>query len=115
VGLDVHLTIDTYAGINGKERLSLYDANITHNLTDMAAAAGIYKACWRPEEIGAKKAGEIIEILENGLDDMKHWPDFFKQFDSPNGWGTYEHFVPWVSDYLDACKRHPRADISVSR
>jgi hypothetical protein len=98
-----------------EEQEMLYDANITHNLGKMAAKAGIYKALWRPEEIGAKYAKDIIEIVEKGLADLKARPEYFEQFNSPNGWGMYEHFVPFVSDYLDALKENPDAEIHISR
>ena len=93
----------------------VFDANITHNLNKMADEAGIYEACWRPEEIGATKASDIIPILEKGFEDMKARPEHFKQFDSENGWGLYIHFLPWVEKYLEACKTYPEAEISVSR
>ena len=38
-----------------------YSSNITHNLGAMAREAGIYEACWRPEEIGITKAAQLIE------------------------------------------------------
>lgn len=100
---------------NEFETTCVYDANITHNLGKMASEAGIYKACWRPEEINATKAGDIILILEKGIKDMKKRPDFYKQFDAENGWGTYKDFIPWLEDYLDACKKYPDAIIEVSR
>ena len=93
----------------------LYWTNITHNLGEMADKAGIYKALWRPEEIGAKYAKDIIEIVEKGLSDLKSRPEYFKQFNSSNGWGMYEHFVPFVAKYLDALKEYPKAKISISR
>jgi len=93
----------------------VFDANITHNLGEMAFKAGIYKACWRPEEIGATKASDIIEILTKGLEDMKARPEYFKNFDSDNGWGTYKDFLPWVESYLKACREYPEAIIIVSR
>jgi hypothetical protein len=96
-------------------KTEVFEANITHNLGKMADAAGVYYACWRPEEIGIKTAGEIIPILEKGIADMKERPDFFKQYDSPNGWGTYINFLPWLEKYLAACKENPDAEISVSR
>ena len=97
------------------DRGILYDSNITHNLTEMAEEAGIYEACWRPEEIGATKAKDIIGKLALGLDLMKRDPERFKKFDSPNGWGKYENFVPWVEKYLKACEENPDATIEVSR
>lgn len=93
----------------------VYTANITHNLNKMADAAGIYKYLWRPDELGIKKAQELIGPLTDGLADLKARPEFFKQFNAPNGWGMYEHFVPFVEKYLAACKENPDADIQISR
>jgi hypothetical protein len=99
----------------GRDGRYLYDANITHNLNKMADKAGIYDALWRPEEIGAKYAKDIIEIVEKGLADLKARPEYFEQFNSSNGWGMYEHFVPFVEKYLEACKKYPDSEILVSR
>ena len=93
----------------------LYNSNITHNLSAMAAEAGIYEACWRPEEIGVTRAKDIIESLSLAIDLMEKDPERFKRFNSPNGWGTYDNFLRWVKDYLYACKNNPDAIIKVSR
>lgn len=92
-----------------------YDANITHNLGAMANEAGIYKACWRPEEIGITKSGQLIDPLRAGLELMESDPPRFKKHDDDNGWGTYEQFVPWVKGYLAACEEHPEANVMASR
>jgi hypothetical protein len=42
----------------------VYSDNITHNLGEMADAAGIYKALWRPEEIGITKAAELVPAVQ---------------------------------------------------
>ena len=113
----------------------LYDANITHNLGEMAREAGIYEALWRPHrlvegyDIDEKnhtaewefensvkiKAKDIIEIIEKGLNELKAKPEYFKQFDSPNGWGIYDHFVPFVEKYLKALKKYPEAIVKTCR
>lgn len=93
----------------------VFCANITHNLNKMATAAGIYNCLWRPEEIGIKVAGELIEPLKIGLQKLKDNPEYFKQFNPPNNWGTYDYFVPWVEKYLQACIDNPDAEIRVSR
>jgi len=93
----------------------LYDTNITHNLTEMAKHAGLYEVLWRPELINAKYAKDIIELVEEGLKVLKSEPDFFKQFNSKNGWGLYEHFVTFVSKYLEALKKYPEATLIISR
>jgi hypothetical protein len=118
-----------------KETEILYDANITHNLNVMAEKAGIYEALWRPyqlkedynipegdnvgefnfEEENTVIAKEIIPVIEKGLKDLKERPEYFEQFNSPNGWGMYHNFVPWVERYLEALKEYPKAKVEVSR
>ena len=93
----------------------LHSNNITHNLGEMADEAGIYYACWRPDEIGAVYAKDISPILEKGLELLKSDPERFEKFNSPNGWGLYEHFVPFVEEYLSACQKYPEAKIDVCR
>jgi hypothetical protein len=95
--------------------VDVFDANITHNLNKMAEAAGIYEHLWRPDEIGATHARELIEPLEKGLQLLRDKPEWFRQFNSPNGWGVYENFIPFVEKYLEACKRYPGATVIVSR
>lgn len=93
----------------------VYRANITHNLIKMAGAADLYEAIWQPFELGAIKASDIIPLLENGLHELKSKPDYFNKFNSSNGWGMYHNFVPFVEQYLAACKSNPDAVIHVSR
>lgn len=94
---------------------SSFSSNITHNLNTMAGEAGIYEACWRPEEIGVTTAAQLIPILEKGLALLKSDPKRFEKFNASNGWGKYEYFVPWVEKYLNACRQYPDHTISVSR
>ena len=92
----------------------VFDRNITHNLAEMAGEAGIYEALWRPREHGYTKAIQIIPILKEGLTKLKQNPTFYKKFDSPNGYGLYIHFVPFVEAVLEACEEYPDADIEAS-
>ena len=93
----------------------LYTSNITHNLNAMADAAGIYEALWRPEEINCVYAKDIIPILTDGLSKLKSDPKKYKEFNSPNGWGMYENFVPFIEKYLIACNKYPESIIEISR
>lgn len=140
MSLDVYLSRKKWISYDAgktltKEEEIVYSANITHNLGKMAAEAGIYEALWRPhrlkesynipeddhqaewkfEEENVTTAKEIIPLLENGLADLKTRPEHFEKFNSPNGWGMYEHFVPFVEKYLEACKEYPDTIIEVSR
>lgn len=94
---------------------SVYTANITHNLNKMAEEAGLYKFLWRPDEIEITKASQLIEPLENGLQELKSRPGYYKIFNPENGWGTYDGLVKFVENYLQACKEYPEAEVSVWR
>jgi len=118
MSLDVYLYNSTdcpHCGKLVKGSNKEYDANITHNLGEMASKAGIYYALWRPEEIGIMFAKDLIPYLERGLNRLKSVPDKYKKYNSPNGWGMYEHFVPFVEDYLLACRNYPDSIIETDR
>jgi hypothetical protein len=140
MSLDVYLERKKWVSYDeGKtyteETENLYSSNITHNLGEMADKAGIYEALWRPhrlredyaiaegdhnaeyefEDSVTITASEIIPLLEKGLEDLKSRPNYFKKFDSPNGWGLYVHFVPFVEKYLEACKEYPESIVEISR
>ena len=57
MSLDISLTVSR----------DVFDANITHNLTDMANAAGIYGVVWRPEENGIDCAEQLIAPLTEAI------------------------------------------------
>lgn len=59
--------------------------------------------------------GILWEYEKEGLSKLEAEPERFKKFDSPNGWGLYIHFVPFVKAVLEACEEYPDADIEVSR
>lgn len=93
----------------------IFSTNITHNLIRMAEEAGIYGAVWRPEENGIESAGQLIPILEAGIDRMLADPEKYKKHSASNGWGTYEQFLPWLRELLSACKGNPDATVRASR
>lgn len=97
------------------ETNEVYSANITHNLNKMAAAAGIYNELWRPEEVGIKIAWQLVEPLSKGYATLMAIPEYFKNFNDKNGWGTYEQFLKFIENYMIACLKYPGAEVSVSR
>jgi hypothetical protein len=109
------MSLDVYLKNSTIEDNDVYSANITHNLNAMAAEAGIYEHLWRPDEIKIVKASELIEPLSAGLKLLKSDPTRFEKHNAENGWGLYEHFVPFVEKYLTACIENPDALVSVSR
>ena len=92
-----------------------WSGNCTHNLTEMAQAAKLYKPIWRPEEVGITTAKQLIEPLEKGLKKLIEYPNKFKKYNPSNGWGSYDSFVQFVSALLLACKNNPEATIDIWR
>lgn len=106
------MSLDVSLKVDGEE---VFEANITHNLIQMAEAGGIYGVVWRPEENGVEKAADVAAVLAPGLADMLSRPAHYEQFNAPNSWGLYKHFIPWLEAYLQACNEHPYATVQVSR
>jgi hypothetical protein len=97
------------------QKVEVFDYNITHNLRKMAHEVGIDSYLWAPEMLKIKKAKQLIKPLRKGLKKLKKNPDFYKQFNPENGWGTYKGLVEFIEFYLDACIEFPKAKIKVSR
>lgn len=106
------MSLDFYLVQDNQE---VFSGNITHNLNQMAKYVGIYQVLWRPEELGISKAGGCIPLLFSGLYNLLTHRAECKKYNSPNGWGMYEHFLPFVIDVISACAEYPEADIRVSR
>lgn len=117
MSLDISLydKVCPHCGAKTDETICLFDANITHNLNKMAEAAGFYYEVWRPDDIDIEEAGDIIHALTTGIEDMEARPYYYRKYDSPNGWGTYDNFLPWLKELLEVCNKYPNAKIEVSR
>ncbi len=133
MGLSVTLYLPLDAGQEIKpdepywenEYHEFFSANTTHNLTEMADKAGLYETLWRPyklfnvtdeEEYNIEiHAEDISSKIKTGLDKLLSEPEYYKQFDSPNGWGLYVHFIKFVQNYYDACIKYPKSIVDASR
>lgn len=113
MSLDVALFIKVDTGGNDLHEIQLFDANITHNLGKMADAAGLYDALWCPDESG--HAGDILPALVKGYSELKNNPQKYNEFNSSNGWGTYDGLLSFVWRYKTACEKHPLACIWISK
>ena len=89
--------------------------NITHNLSIMAKAAGLYDVLWNPESIGITTASQLIPLLEKGIVELEANPDKYKAFNPPNKYGNYEDLVDFCKTVLQNCRENPDAVIEVSK
>ena len=94
---------------------SVFNRNITHNLSKMAHAAGLYEAIWRPEEINVYKASDLVPIIEAGLRNLINNKDELVKLSPKNGWGSYECLLDFVQEYLENCRIYPESKINVWR
>lgn len=90
---------------------TLFSANITHNLSDMADEAGLYGPLWHPKDNGIMIASQLIPLLETGISQMRDDPSRFEAFNAKNGWGLYNNFLPWLDSLLTACRAYPEAEV----
>jgi len=101
--------------------VSVFDANITHNLTKMASEVKLsngmtlYQVLWRPDESDLKYARDIADLLEEGWNILMADPERFKKFNPENGWGSYDGLEKFVYKYLEACRFNPGAELEISR
>lgn len=103
--------------------VSVYEANITHNLGAMARevivdeekSLTLYSILWRPDESGFVLASEISEYLDLGLNILLSDPEKYKRYNPDNGWGSYDGLVSFVYRYRNACWDNPDAELRVSR
>ena len=107
MGLDVYL--------KEVRPCTIWAIGITHNLTAMAEAAGLYECMWRPEEIGITLASQMVEPLELGIDALKKNKDVLETMNPENGFGSYEILLSVAQRYLAACVENPNAEVEVSR
>lgn len=107
MSLDICLLARTYNNV--------FQCNITHNLTEMAAKAGLYVVLWRPEEEEVTKAYKAIPLLEEGIRYMKANKAKLLKYNPANGWGCYDNLLKAAEDYLVACREFPNAKILVDR
>ena len=112
MSLDIYLEMKVDTGGNEPYELELAWKNITHNVSPMWSKAGCYEALY---ESHGKPASEYIEVLRAAVADMEAKPDEYKALDASNGWGRYIHALPWLQEWLEACEKHPKATIYVSR
>ena len=118
--INVPMSLDVYLTVT--KPVSVYDANITHNLGAMAREVKLsngmtlYAVLWRPDEQeGLKFAKDIAELLDEGWNILLSDPEHFKKFNPENGWGSYDGLCNFVYKYRNACWDNPDSELRVSR
>ena len=110
----LHPGVEPVTFASTEDPREVFSANITHNLGEMADAAGIYECLWHPGRLRLTRAGQLVEPLQRGLVALRADRIYFERFNARNGWGMYDHFESFVERVLAACREYPDALIRVS-
>lgn len=107
---DFDMTIDT-----GGERPATVEeiGNCTYNV------AGMFRLALDNEHgimaLDGKTGRELIPILERAVSRIRHQDNAaaYRKMNPANGWGSHEGAAETLERILAACRRHPKALLSV--
>ena len=81
----------------------------------MASECGVYPFIWRHDENKVEKASDLIDPINQALMSLGLSPEKYKNLEPKNGWGTYQNFVDFLIELVNACQAHPDATVHVWR
>lgn len=93
----------------------VFEANITHNLGEMATECGLYDVMWRPEEHGLTQCETAIPVLRKGVAELAGNRERYERFNPENGWGSYDILLRVATELLEACENIPCGTIRAMR
>lgn len=80
-------------------------ANITWNLREMIVKSTGLK--WK-NEVNNGLCKDVIPHIVDGLYELTNYPEKYKQYEAPNGWGTIEgckrFFTQIINDWNNFCE-----------
>jgi hypothetical protein len=74
--------------------------------------AGVYYAT---HETNGQKAGSISETIAKGIADMLNNKAEYIKLTPPNGWGSYNGAIDFLTALYKACDAYPNAIIGISK
>jgi len=110
VSYDVDLTIESKTIGGDVVETDVFWRNHTSNTSRMWREAGADLG-----EFHGKKAGDLTEALYDAIQEMLDDPAKYRAMEAPNGWGSYESTLGFLTAILYACCRYPDAVMGVSR
>lgn len=89
------------------------DLNITFNLGKMFSwAFGV--EYWVDEVEDILTDGVAVKLLR-AIMKMIEYKTEAETFDSPNGWGTYEHGLNFLIEFYQTCRKNPNCTIHIDK
>lgn len=92
-----------------------HDHNITHNLAPMFRAAGVdWHDYYEHDGNGGRTAAEMLPEVVLAYWRLSDDPDYYRQFNPPNGWGDLECAVEFLRRLTLDLAKHPDGIVRVS-
>ena len=98
--------------IKAKRKVTIYETNITYNLSDM------YYKCLDKKQ-GLKifnnmTCKEALPLLQKAIEDLIDNKEEYEKLNLKNGWGSYEHLLGTFLDMRKCCIDNPDGVIELS-
>ena len=98
--------------IKAKREVSIYETNITYNLSDM------YYKCV-DKELGLKifegmTCEKALPILEKAIEDLIQNKEEYEKLNPKNGWGSYDLLLRTFKKMLKCCEENLDGKIELS-
>lgn len=84
--------------------------NYTYNVNSMYQKALNINGL---SDLHGKSTKEVLNLLENGVIDMKYHAEEYKKFNPANGWGNYEGALEYLEKLYYGCKKHFKSYIYI--
>lgn len=102
-----------------EDGVTVYTCNITNNLSKMIQAFDrkYYLALWHPYTLedfrghSEVMANELVSYYEETLLELTKNRKEYERYNSPNGWGTYDDFLPTLVQLISYCHKYPKSVI----
>jgi len=106
VSYDIDITVDHEDGYSSGFEVG----NMTYNVSTMVKEACGVTFSW----FDGMTCKQALPILYFCWRNLRRNPSHFRRFEAPNGWGTYEQFMPYMTRFYVMARLHPKGIIRVS-
>jgi hypothetical protein len=91
-------------------KAEIVSMSITHNLTEMAEACGLYSLMWEAE---GKEVKDLVLPLKQAIKELKNNPEKYKKYNPKNGWGDYEGLLKVAMEFYKECFRNRNKNVTI--
>lgn len=91
----------------GKEK---YWVNYTYNIHQMLHHSFQQVGIWNWEDLQDKPLNLVIPCFQGAYNHLLYHPDLYKQWNPPNGWGSYDGWCRVMGEIIQAMKLKKNAN-----